>query len=55
MTNKLYFGVGDYDNKCIKIYFSYSHVLIVKDLKEYDDLILQLQNMRDEIKENWDK
>jgi hypothetical protein len=49
---KLYFGINDYDISCIKIYFSKSHVLIVKNLEEYDNLILQLQNMRNEIEEN---
>ncbi len=51
---KIWFGIGDYDEKCIKLYFSKSHILLLDNLEEFDDLILKLQNMRKELVENWE-
>ena len=48
---KLTFGINDYDNECIKIYFDGKYIILLKDLKEYDDIIKQLQDMRREILE----
>jgi len=48
------FGIDDYEEKCIKIYLSRTHVFIVKDLKEYDDFISQLQKIREEMVANYD-
>jgi len=44
---------GDISKRCIDLHFSDNDILRLSGLNEFDSLIRQLQDMRQELSENW--